>query len=328
MRTLQIALGSLVLVSCLVAPPLRAEEVDAGNRAAAQALFDEAVRLRDSGNVAQACPKFAESVRLDPGPGTRFNLADCYERMGRLASAWTHFLEVQAEVERAGQNDRASAVRERVKRLEPRLSRMVIKPQEPVDGLAIERDGVAVGRAQWSTAVPVDAGVHRIQATAPGFHPWSSEQRVQGEGQLVEVVIPTLTEAPELRQPQPGNGDGASSSSPQAPIGWAIGALGVVGIGVGTGFGVAALSKKSDFDAECPDPMNCTAAGLALRDEGQQAGTISTVGFIAGGVLVAAGLVVVLTAPSSDDASSSAATMSLTLKPSTAGAQLSLGGSF
>lgn len=155
---------------------------------------------------------------------------------------------------------------------------------------------------------------------------------MEGEGQLIRVVIPMLVPAP-IERPEPETPAQPAGASPQAPIGWAVGALGLVGIGVGTGFGVAALAKKSDFDAACPDPQRCTAEGLTLRDEGISAGTVSTVGFVAGGVLAAGGLLLVLTAPSSEAPSSdrTLATpprIAIALKPSFAGGQLTLHGRF
>ena len=66
----------------------------------AQALFDDARRLVDQGDVEQACPKFEESNRLDPGIGVQFRLADCYEQVGRLARAWITFVDVAAASQR------------------------------------------------------------------------------------------------------------------------------------------------------------------------------------------------------------------------------------
>src|SRR4051812_10257047 len=63
-------------------------------RSASVALFDEARRLMADGKFAEACPKLEESQRMDPGIGILFNLGDCYEHLGRTASAWISFRDV------------------------------------------------------------------------------------------------------------------------------------------------------------------------------------------------------------------------------------------
>ena len=78
-----------------------------------------------------------------------------------------------------------------------------------------------------------------------------------------------------------------------------VGAAGVVGIGVGSYFGLRAISKKdaSEADGHCHDGNQCDDVGYALRDEGRDAGTISTVLFVVGGAAMAGGLTLFLTAP-------------------------------
>ena len=181
-----------VLGAALTVTPAAAQT----DRAAAQALFDQAVQLRDEGQISEACAKFEESLRLDPGVGTRFNLADCMERDGRFATAWSHFLEVVAATEMAGQGDRADVARARAKKLEPKLSKLQLTPTSPVTGMAIKRNGIVVGQAQWDTAVPVDAGTYAIEATAPGKRPWSGTVTVEGEGKVVRFEVPALADAP------------------------------------------------------------------------------------------------------------------------------------
>src|SRR6516165_8666630 len=78
----------------------------AGDEAEARVLFFEARKLVAAGQYSSACPKFEESYRLDPGIGTNFNLADCYEHTGRIASAWARFLDVAASTRAAGQIER------------------------------------------------------------------------------------------------------------------------------------------------------------------------------------------------------------------------------
>src|SRR6516164_8031146 len=93
---------------------------------AARVLFSDARSLTAQGKYEQACPKFEESQRLDPGIGTLFNLADCWEHIGRTASAWGRFLDVAAQAKMAGQADREKVARERAAMLEPKLSRLTI----------------------------------------------------------------------------------------------------------------------------------------------------------------------------------------------------------
>src|SRR6185436_13105064 len=87
--------------------------------AAARALFTEGRQLMSAEKYAEACPKLEESLRLDPGMGTRFNLAHCWEKIGRSASAWAMFLDVAAAARAAGQQQRDTAAKERAAALEP-----------------------------------------------------------------------------------------------------------------------------------------------------------------------------------------------------------------
>ena len=93
--SIRLALMALGLASSLSSRAAFAE--DAGNPAAARALFSEGRKLSAAGKYSEACPKFEESLRLDRGIGTKFNLADCWAHSNRTASAWGLFLDVAAE---------------------------------------------------------------------------------------------------------------------------------------------------------------------------------------------------------------------------------------
>jgi hypothetical protein len=85
-------------------------------------------------------------------------------------------------------------------------------------------------------------------------------------------------------------------------VGFAIGALGIVGIGVGTGFGISALSQKDEYDSRwsgglCRSPDNCAAATEAKRSLDRTT-LVSTIGFGVGAVGLITGLYLVLSTPS------------------------------
>src|SRR4051794_24378958 len=106
----------------------------AQDKTAAGALFDEGKKLFLEKKVADACPRFESSLRLDPGIGVRLYLADCYESSGRFASAWAMFREAAASARTAGQGDRETLARGRAAILEPKLFRLTVKVGAPAAG--------------------------------------------------------------------------------------------------------------------------------------------------------------------------------------------------
>jgi hypothetical protein len=90
--------------------------------------------------------------------------------------------------------------------------------------------------------------------------------------------------------------------SGQRVAGLGVGAAGVIGIGIGAFFGLRAMSKQdeSNKNGHCDAADTCDPEGLALRSEAITAATVSTIGFIAGGVALAGGVTLFLTAPSGD----------------------------
>jgi hypothetical protein len=287
-----------------LAVPARAES-GSSNAAAAEALFVEGRRLANEGKYAEACPKFEASQKLDPGLGTLLNLADCYEKIGKTASAWAEYREAIPLARAAGSSEREKLAIDCSKALESRLSTLTIRAMGGDSGdaaLDVRRDGVSVDRAQLGMAIPVDPGTHEVTASGNGQKPWSAKVDVGANAEKVVVEIPKLepaagSDAATLMAPP----DQASEhkASPQRPIAIAVGAAGVVGLGLGTFFGLSASSSWKDAKAACRDyPYACTQDGLDRRDSAQSKATVSTVAFIAGGVALATGIVLFVTAGS------------------------------
>lgn len=291
------------------APTATSEPVKTDAAAAAQDLFDQAIKLMEANNFAEACGKLEASNRIAWAPGTTINLADCYERMGRLASAWAKFLEAEPHFRnRTPPDPRADIAKKRADALYPKLSRVAIEvpAASKAQGIVVKRDGDAVDESQWGNALPVDPGKHVVEVTAPGKEPWKWESDVQGSTP-VKVEVPPLKDGPAA----PAGSASATSSSPAPEAGLptqkkiAIGAaaLGVAGLVLGGVTGSLTLAKVSDSNKTCAKlgdgTFRCDAPGGALRDDAKGLATISTIGFIAGGVLAAGGVVLWLTAPSS-----------------------------
>jgi hypothetical protein len=273
---------------------------------AAEALFQSGKSLLEQKNYEAACPKLAESYRLDPGTGTLLALALCHEGEGRLASAWGEFADVAARSHRDGRPDREELAKQHKTALESRLPMLTVSVApgaEKIDGLQIKRDGVEVGSGSWAVAVPVDPGHHHVEAAAPGYRPFSMTVTLATDGARQTVVVPALERAAELSQGSgPDAGEGGSSWSPLRYAGLAVAGVGVAGVAVGAIFGVRAISLNNDSNKDCDAASNCGSAGFASRHDAQSAGNVSTVAFVAAGVLVATGATMfVLAKPRSND---------------------------
>jgi hypothetical protein len=87
-------------------------------------------------------------------------------------------------------------------------------------------------------------------------------------------------------------------SSPLKLVGLVTAGLGVVGLGVGAVFGLSAMGAKNDAHCTSSNVCSSNADAQKLKDAGNAA-TMSTVFFIAGGVLAAGGITLFAVAPSS-----------------------------
>lgn len=289
----------------------------------ATALFDEGRKLMGQKRYAEACPKLAESQRLAPSGGTLINLAECYEHVGQTASAWGAWKDVAARANAAGKADVEKNAVIRATALEPVLAKLTITlaSGSDVPGLQVSRDGVALGHAEFGLQIPIDPGVHRIEATAPKKKPWSGQVEVAPKQTDASVTITLAAEdqpatagtagaagsaqgavAPPPPPPPDSAPASGSDGRTQRTLGWVGIGLGAAGLVVGSVFGITAISKAHEATNDGCSGSKCTGpnapAGLTATTDGQHAATAADVGFIAGGVVLAAGAVLLITAPS------------------------------
>jgi serine/threonine-protein kinase len=305
--------------------------VRAGEPAAAEQLYDEAKRLTTSGHYAEACPKFEQSQKLDPGLGTQFHLADCWQHVGRTASAWALFREVESGARAGGQTARARVAKDRADGLEPFLTKLVIATgnASTVTGLVIQRDGTEVPREAWGSPVPVDPGTHQVIASAPARQAWQSSVVVEGQGKVVTIEVPLLAGVATAEQPPPvaavpstqpnpvrpppsaaRRDVGVTSAMPaseqpvlqnrggaQRAVGWIMVGAGLVGVGVGAYFGARWMGDHETAGLHCPGGA-CDSIGIASNDDADKQARYVLASAGGGLASLIIGTVLVATAPS------------------------------
>src|SRR5580658_2599132 len=161
--------GALALFACAVAltvVPARAQKAPEVGKA--DALFNAGRSLLEAGEYADACPKFAESQKLAPGLGVTLYLADCYERLGRTASALAEFRRAALIASERG-DKRGAVAQERAANLESQVPELVIvvTPATRAQGVTVIRDGEPVPSTQWDLPTPIDPGDHEVSVSAP-----------------------------------------------------------------------------------------------------------------------------------------------------------------
>jgi hypothetical protein len=160
-------------------------------RAEGEAEFQRGKSLMAAGKVAEACTAFEASMRIDPAKGTLYNLALCHEKLGKIASAWSEFVELSRTDTNAA---RAKDATKRAAALEPQLTRMHLVIASAADDEHVTRGELDVTALRDSDA-PVDPGKYTFEATAPGRVTYSAEVALDDAGKTIEVRIPKLKKA-------------------------------------------------------------------------------------------------------------------------------------
>jgi hypothetical protein len=213
-----IVVRGLVVVLVAMSAVMPTAHADPG----AEQLFRDGRDLLERGKVADACDRFARSQELEARYGTLLNLGDCLEQLGRTASAWEAFMAAKAFAATSGDPKKLKAAKikeakTRAARLEPALAYLtiVVPAEVEVQGLALVRNGVAIGKAAWNVAVPVDPGDQAIVASAPGYESWA-DTRAVGARERATISIPPLTALPPPAT-DPPEGEPAGDEAPETP---------------------------------------------------------------------------------------------------------------
>lgn len=291
--------SSAILILVLLTESLALAD-DTSKSGLAETLFQAAKKLMAEGKYAEACPKLAESQKLDPGGGTLLLLAQCHEEEGKLASAWAEYRDALAVAIKDGRADRANRCKERLAVVEPKLSHVTVKvaPAADVKGLTVSLDGVDLPRAAWSTPLPIDPGAHVVRAAAPERASFEKKLAITGIAASGVVTIEPLAVVESVASPPPKAVDTVAIDygRPRRYAGYALIGAGVVAVGVGAFFGFRAIDKRKDSDAECPADR-CTALGVDLNESAKTSANVANFAIGLGLVSAIVGGVLVLGAP-------------------------------
>jgi len=210
------------------------------------------------------------------------------------------------------------------------------------DSPSVTIDDNPMSSAMIGVNKPVDPGTHVVKATAAGCKPGETSFTVT-DGKSADAPIKLEKDTSGATTPPAGGGTttppagggtttppagggtttpaggdtGASSGSPNKALAITGFAVGGVGIVLGAITGIVAIGQHSSLANDCPGGT-CPANKQSDLDGYHTMGLLSTIGFIAGGVGLAAGIVFLVTAPKDEQKKS--AWIAPTIGPGTIGA--------
>ncbi len=310
-------LGTGVLVLSFAAPALAADVVINDE---ARAHFTAGVNLLqdpDGARYEEAYREFKAAYGASPSWKILGNLGISAMKLERDGEAIESYKKYLAEGGKQIEADERAQFQRDLATLEAGVVRLALESDPPGATIEDERfpaSGNAIRNSyvlNGPTQLGVRAGRHRFTAKLPGRTDavWEVElSPKQQQAYSFKLAEPTAAvpaaAAPAPVTEQPGsvaidsnNAKGGNALRTGAYVGLGVG---VVGIAVGTVFGLKAKSKYKQAndltDRECPGGGDCALEGSVydqrkqLGDDGDSAKTLSLVGFIVGGVGVATGV--------------------------------------
>lgn len=302
-----------MVVVALSAGPAWSQAPDEATRTAARALGTAGVEAFEAGDMTAASDKLEKAYQLLKVPSLGLWSARALEKRGLLVEALTRYLEassMQVPGGEAAVQHKAQADAEREgTALKARVPRVVISLEgaEPSE-VTLTIDGKSVSSSVIGTPRLLNPGPHVVEVSRGNDRARAKVTAVEGEELPLVVRLSSAGNAAAAEtpiagtsgpQPLDAGNTRESGSSIRPTLGWVALGVGAAGLAVGVGTGLAAKGKRTTLDESgvC-QADRCPSAKQAEVDSLNTFRTISTISFVAGGVLAAAGVTLLLTAPS------------------------------
>jgi len=287
---------------CLVSLPVAAQEADSATRDAARTLGLSGVDAYQAGDYEVASARLEKAYALINVPSLGLWSARALVKRNLLVEAANRYFEVaglqvpqgDAAVQRQAQADAQTELEQ----LRPRIPRLLIRVTgaDPAE-LTLSIDSVAAPASLVGKPRLVNPGPHHVEAKVGAVQRSATVELVAGQQATVDLDFAPPPKRPRAVTKAPDTAVAASGSS-RRTWGWLGIGVGGAGLALGSAMGVLALDKHASIEnsGACSDGR-CPADKQGDVDRLNTFRTISTVGFIAGGVLAGTGIVLLLTAP-------------------------------
>lgn len=254
----------------------------ADNTSRSDALFEQGRELEKAGHLAEACEKYHAALELDPNAvGTMLNVALCYERAGKVASAYKLFKDARDRAHEQNLGPHAQAAEEHMQTLEGQVPHLALAFAEaPTDDTKIVVGDEVIPRDAASDVL-VDPGVVTVVVSRPGRVTYETRVTI-AKAQREAIVIPRLA-LPVTMTVRSGRKTFGK---------WLmISGAGMVAIGIGIGLDAKYRLYDHWVPSHCPTVdgvPTCDAQGTqrtsTALDMGYAATAVSVAGLVVAGI--------------------------------------------
>jgi hypothetical protein len=219
----------------------------------AKALFASGEKKFKAGDYAGALADFDASQKEKADPQTQLYIAKSHDNLGHYAEAAAAYDQFLSAVPVKMKSDGEEA-KKRVEAIRMMPGRVHVETTPA--GATVGIDGQPAGVATTPTDIELPPGHHSLKVAAEGFEPATREVDVTfGSKKDVTVELQKRSEpVPPVAPPVTGDNPPAQPPPPPPPPeprskvpAYVTGAVAIIAAGVGTGFGIQALSQSNDF---------------------------------------------------------------------------------
>lgn len=291
--------GALAYAPCALAQQPTPPPGDAASRATARQLALEGVAAHGRADWPAVIDRFERAEQLFHAPVHLRYLAIAYERsaqpnMVRAAETWQRLSQEQLAAD-APQvfRDAVAEARRELERLDGRLGHLAVELSPTLQGATVTLDGQPVPADALSSVRYVDAGPHTVRAQLAGRPDVERQINVPPGGtERVRLDPPApAVEAPVVVAPRTTT---VLRPNPLRTVGFVTAGVGGAALVGGLITGLMASSEYDQLALDCPMMRCTTQAQLDRRSSVDTLSATSTALFISGGVLAAAGVVLIL----------------------------------
>jgi hypothetical protein len=280
--------------------------------------FKRGVQLQADGNLDAAVIEFERAYELAPAYQVLYNIAVVYRDKNDRASALRAFERFLHDGGPKVDAKKRKDVETEIAKLKEVVASITIKSN--VVGAEVRLDDLPIGKTPIAQPILVNVGRHKIEVSKEGYKSDSQFFALAGKDErVIEFNLEEIKKDPPPPPPPTATTQPTSTATaaptpaptpirvtPESantkPLGYGLAIGGILGVGLGSYFGLSAMSKRDESKCAtkgeryvCPDEPS-----VQLARDARSQGNLSTLSFGLGGVALVAGIAFILTSGPSD----------------------------